>query len=360
MWRGQLYDGVTPARHTVTVTVTAMALRIETDAGALHWWPYAELRQSPAHSASEPVRLERGDAAVVIEDDAFLTALRAVGFGADHLRDAGARRRRLALLLAGSLAAAAIGAALWLWGVPRLAARVAARVPVAWEENLGRSVTSQFLAVSGRCEVPAVQAAVDSIVERLAAALPGSGYRFQVTVTTSPVLNAFAAPGGFMVVNQGLLRHTKSPDELAGVMAHEMSHVTLRHGTQAVLRELPARVLLGTLTGDLAAVGQAAQAAGTLALLRYRRDDEVAADRDGMALLLRAGADSDGMIAFFETMQREAGDVPSGLTYLSTHPSTAARIGRLRDQAAAAPGTPVALPGAARWRTIAAGCDAAR
>lgn len=342
----------------MTVTLTATALRIEQADGGSLWWPYDEIRQAQAFQANEPVRMERGHRgeAIVIAEDAFLQALRTLAPGAGHLRDAARRRRRLLAGLGGALAAAAAAVALYLWSVPLLARRVAASVPPSWEESIGRPVAAQLEAIGGRCDDPRLAATVDSIVARLAAATPTAPYTFRVSLTNSGVINAFAAPGGYMVVNRGLLERTARPEELAGVLAHEMAHVVERHGTQAVLREIPMQLLLSMLSGDLAALGRTAQTAGALALVRYRRDDESAADREGMALMQRAGVDPSGLIGFFEMLRREAPDVPEGLSYFSTHPTTASRIARLRALADSLPVAARPLPGAGDWRRIAAAC----
>ena len=76
---------------------------------------------------------------------------------------------------------------------------------------------------------------IDELVLTLTKALPSNPYAFRVSVVDSPVVNAFAAPGGYIVIYKGLLKYTKSPEELAGVLAHEIEHVIHRHVTRMLL-----------------------------------------------------------------------------------------------------------------------------
>src|SRR5690606_1638034 len=115
------------------------------------------------------------------------------------------------------------------------------------------------------------------------------------------LVNAFAAPGGYIVVFQGLLEASESAEEVAGILAHEIQHVVQRHGTKAILEALPLQLAAAALGGDQAAalfVG----AASTLGVLSYRRRDETAADREGFRMLRAARIAPDGMMRFFERL----------------------------------------------------------
>lgn len=194
---------------------------------------------------------------------------------------------------------------------------------------------------------------------RLAAAGPGSAYTFRITVVDQPAVNAFAAPGGYLIIHLGLLAATQTPAELAGVLAHEMQHVLHRHATRALFREISMRALLSLLVGDAGGLGQALETAGTLGELRYRRQDEETADRDGMKLIQAARVDPNGMVSFLRRLSREESDAPHSRAYLSTHPLTAERIKQMERMAAGAHYTPVALLPGYPWREIGRKCGAA-
>jgi Zn-dependent protease with chaperone function len=357
-WEGTYFDGRVAERHTVTVTLTAASLRIEWADGRTILWSYGEVRQVQGARPGEPARLERGGdepEVLVVDDPDFLGAIRDV---APHYRnrftDASRRRARTRAVVAGVAAAVAAAGVLYGWIIPLLAARVAARLPVTWEESLGRRVMVEIVDSTAICPNPA---ALDRLVGRLAAGADGR-YAFRVTVVGDSIVNAFAAPGGYVVVYRGLLELAETPEELAGVLAHEMQHVLLQHGTQAVLREIPLRLMVAAVTADAGLAGHVAGAAATLGSLRYGRQAEEEADREGMRMLQRARVDPRGMVTFFGRLQERVGDVPRVAAYLSTHPRTEARIARLEGLAAAATYAAEPLIDAEAWEGVRRACAA--
>jgi predicted Zn-dependent protease len=201
--------------------------------------------------------------------------------------------------------------------------------------------------------------AIQEIVAVLASTVTTSPYTFHVVVLDTPSINALAAPGGYVVVFRGLLERTETAEELAGVLAHEFQHVLRRHATRALLRHASTGILLAALSGDASgAMTYGLEGARVLAELRYSRQDEEEADREGYRMLTAAGVDPAGMIRFFETLQKAPGGAPALPSYLSTHPSTEGRIERLHSLGA--PPRPAAgrlLPGL-DWRDVRAICGA--
>ena len=189
---------------------------------------------------------------------------------------------------------------------------------------------------AARCTDATRQARIDALVARLAAGLPGPPrYHFRVLVVRDDVVNAMAAPGGFIIVFRGLLDRTDTPEELAGVLAHEVAHVTQRHVTRMIVQHASTGLLVAALTGDVTGVmAYGLQAARTLGSLQYGRLAEEEADREGLRLLLSAGIDPAGMIRFFEKMEDKGGQWPAALKYLSSHPGLPERVARLRALAA--------------------------
>jgi predicted Zn-dependent protease len=342
-WAGSYLDGRTPARQPATVRVMREGLEITTAAAGTRFWPYRELRQTQGAYTGEEVRLERGGElpeTLLIPDSAFLESLHEaaphVGLRFHDPRRRSARIRWTIAAAGGVLAATA---AIYLWGIPLLAALVTPHVPVAWEESVGRSALSYLAPPERRCGDPVLSAAMDAIAARLVAAGPRSPYTMRVYVVNRPVVNALAAPGGHVVILHGLLERTDTPEELAGVMAHELQHILQRHTTRAVIQDVGTGLLLMALTGDMTGpLAYGLETARALGDLRYSRRAEEEADREGMKMLLAARVDPAGMIAFFEKMQREEGAQSQALTYLSSHPMPADRIARLRSLAAAGTG----------------------
>jgi predicted Zn-dependent protease len=337
-------------------------LHITVDGGSTLWWSFGEVRQTQGFYAGEPVRLERGrdiTEALVVADVAFLRALRAIGPGlTGHLHDPARRRARVRLTVLAALGAVALTVALYLWGIPAAAGLAAARVPIAWEERLGDAVVAHLAPPARRCADAGRQRIIDDILRRLAP-LPPSGYALRVIVTREATVNAFAAPGGQIVVLRGLLERTESAEQLAGVLAHEAQHVLLRHTTRALLQHASTGLLVAAVAGDVSGLTAFGfESARTLGALSYSRVSEAEADREGFRMLAAAGIDPAGMIAFFESLER--GGDPSrarNLTrYLSSHPLTGDRIRTLRALAAASSGTYARLLPDYDWRDIARIC----
>jgi predicted Zn-dependent protease len=214
----------------------------------------------------------------------------------------------------------------------------AAVIPVSWEQALGDWVLDdvlEFLALfddgeAELCEDESGTAALATLTGELAAA-SGSPYNFRVLVVDFGMTNAFALPGGAIVIFDGLIGFAETPEEVAGVLAHEMAHVIKRHGTEALLRSYGLELLIKAVTGS-AGGGGAGGIGETLLSLSYSRDAESEADRTGIELLQQAGLRADGISRFFERFDEVSGDLPAALNLFSTHPSSETRA-RLADEA---------------------------
>jgi len=361
-WEGSYLDGRTAARHRATIRVMASGLEITTERGTTHWWPYGEIRQTQGFYAGEQVRLERGGETpevLLVSDAAFLTDLHRVApKAATYFHDRSRRGMRVKLTLMAALGAVGAAVALYLWGIPALAAAVAPRVPVSWEERLGESVVEYLAPPEKQCTDPARVRVIEDIVATLTAPLPSAPYTFRVTVVDDSRVNALAAPGGYVVIFRGLLERTRSAEELAGVLAHELQHILKRHTTRALLQHASTGVLIAALTGDATgAMAYGLESARALGALRYSRENEEEADVEGLRMLLTAGVDPAGMIAFFDVLRKEGGEAPGLLKYLSTHPSTAERIETLKALAAQPPRATVKLLPDYDWRDITKICQ---
>ena len=362
-WEGYYLDGKSAARQRAAVRLLRTRVEISAENGPTVWWPYGEIRQTQGYYAGQEIRLERGGEipeVVLIRDPAFLTSLHRVApETAGRFHDPSRRRMRVGLTVLAALAAVCVAAALYVWGIPGAASVVAPHVPVSWEEHLGRTVSEQLAPVERHCTETTRLHAIQTIVTTLAAAAKTSPYTFRVVVLNTPAVNALATPGGYVVVFRGLLERTESAEELAGVLAHEFQHVLLQHATRALLRHASTGILLAAVSGDVSgAMTYGLEGARVLAELRYSRQDEEEADREGYRMLTAAGVDPAGMMRFFETLQKHTGKAPTLPSYLSTHPSTEGRIERLRSLGAAArPAASRLLPGL-DWRNVRAICGA--
>ncbi|MES2305627.1 MAG: M48 family metallopeptidase [Gemmatimonadota bacterium] len=186
---------------------------------------------------------------------------------------------------------------------------------------------------------PAANRYLTAIVQRLAAVAPGAKFPYTVKLVVAPEINAFSLPGGPMYVNTGLLAAARNESELAGVLAHEMAHVALRHGTNQASTAYLAKGgvsilggLLGKSSGNTSAIVNTIGGLGlNTAFLSFSRSAESQADATGADMMARAGYNPVAMADFFDVLRAEQGRDPSKLEqFFSDHPGAAERSTKIR------------------------------
>lgn len=214
----------------------------------------------------------------------------------------------------------------------------------AQEKRLGEDIMREIRADASYYDDAEVTDYVNRIGNRLVKRGTTTRQEFEFFMMRDPQINAFALPGGFVGVHTGLLLAAQSESELAGVMAHEISHVTQRHIARMITQQQGSQWLsiAALAVAILAArsnsqVGEAAAAFGQAAVvqnqLNFSRDYEREADRVGLQLLDKAGFDPRGMEAFFERLQRATRFYDGAPSYLRTHPLTHERIADIQNRA---------------------------
>jgi len=231
------------------------------------------------------------------------------------------------------------------------------RIPLEWEKRLGQSAYQDFLVQQTVMKEGASVAAVHEISQRLLEHILDNPYTFEISVVKNDVVNAFALPGGYVVVFTGLLEQAKSGEEVAGVLSHEFNHVLERHGLERIVKQLGVVAVIGIILGDQQGLAGVMKQVGVeLLSLKFGRAQETEADVRGLQLLHRARIDPDGMITFFQRMsEQEQGRVE----WLSTHPMSAARAERLKKEMALLSKT-VPEPFTFQWETVQASAGAVR
>ena len=219
----------------------------------------------------------------------------------------------------------------------------------AQERALGESIMREIRSDAAYWDEPESTDYLNSLGHRLASHVPGGRQEFTFFLMKDPQINAFALPGGFIGVNTGLIVASQSESELAGVLAHEIAHVTQRHiarmlakqeqNTLMSLAALAAGLLLARVDSQ---VGQAAalfgQAGAVQSQLNFTRDNEREADRVGLQTLGQAGYDPRGMADFFERLQRATRIYGAGApSYLRTHPLEYERLADIQGRIANLP-----------------------
>lgn len=215
----------------------------------------------------------------------------------------------------------------FLWQADRIAEILTSHVPIEQEIRLGDAAFASLRPSLRLIETGDVHDAVQALGARLAA---GSAYSYRFHVAQDASINAFALPGGIIVVHTGLIDATERPEELAGVLAHEIQHVEQRHSLRGAVKDLGLRSIWAFVSGDLGTT-MAGQAAVELTSRKFSRDDESSADAGAFQLLVEKSIDPSGMADFFTTMgQQSKAQIPA---LLSTHPASAERQQRLQQRA---------------------------
>lgn len=334
----RLYGGAAPATgEDVRFALEGAALRV--DAGSRSYTiPLAEIRLR--HVGTGTVGLE-----LAWEKEGVLHAVQV--FDAAALQALRTDARMQALPQMGALRAreqrASVGRAIgwaavsifvlfpvllilvFVWQADRIAAAAAAHVSIEQEMQFGEQA---FAAMRGSLDLVDHGPAYEAVQELGRRLTEGSKYRYRFHVAKSDVVNAFAVPGGIIVVHTGLIDATRRPEELAGVLAHEVQHVEQRHSLEAIVKDLGLRGLWALVTGDLGG-GLVGRAALELTSLSFSRGAEKEADAKGFDALVDAGIDPSGMADFFVVMAKQEGAaVPP--PFLSTHPASTDRETALR------------------------------
>ena len=240
-----------------------------------------------------------------------------------------------ALVLAGVLACTGVRAD----ELPELGDIAGSDFSIAAERRIGQQIMHEIRwREPAFLDDPDVEAYLNHLGGRLAAVSNDPGTGFYFFAVSDPAINAFAMPGGYIGVHTGLILAAQSESELAGVMAHEIAHVTQRHIARQVFQSkkigMAAMVAMGLAllaarsNGQVAGAAAAGSQAGALsAQLAFSRDFERESDRVGFELLQRAGFDPRGMSAFFERLQKAVRLYENNATaYLRTHPLSGERV----------------------------------
>jgi Zn-dependent protease with chaperone function len=356
---GVFFDGKTSARREVAVEAAPDALRISAADGSLiAEWPYPELvgMSAPDHilrlgRQRDPVlaRLDVRDAALAAKIDEY-----AHGIDRTGVTERRNRNKVIAWILAATVSLVFVAVVV----LPALIERLAPLIPLSVEQRLGGAVDGQVRAMldTGQSDKPFEcggaenekpgRAALDKLIGRMEASA-GLPIPIKTAVVRRSEANAIALPGGHVYVFHGLIQKSNTPDELAGVLAHEIGHVAHRDGTRSILQAAGLSFLFGMLLGDFTGGGLVVIAAKTLVQSAYSREVENNADRYGAELVARSGGDGRALGVILERID---GAIEPGMTILRDHPATKERIARINAVAPERQGPP--MLDAAEWAAL--------
>lgn len=353
VWTGRYSDGKTASTAAADVRLSDRGVEIGfPGAPQALVWPYGALSvASPITRHSEDVLIGYSympGATLFVEDASFTRALAA---SAPMLTSRSVAWRAARPWI--GVAALVALAVLVLGYVNVSPSRAVARLmPDSLRVSIGQQVIQSMTGGYKVCTAPAGVAALERLSQRLAAA-SGQKARFSVQVYDWNLLNAFAAPGEQIVLTKRIIQEAKGPDELAGVLAHEMGHGIHLHPESSLVRVIGLSAALELMMGG--GGGSIANLGVLLTQLSYTRDGEREADATGLQLLKAAAISPAGVVGFFERMEKLKGDKgPSTFDILRSHPRSSERA-REAAKAGSYPSTPALT--AAEWQALRSICE---
>lgn len=328
------FDGEIARDHAVSLRRDGSSLEFQGHGVPLTTWSISGLHPIDPPTPGQPFRIthdQKPGARLILRDQAFIDDLVAQN---SHLKG-GYSWRHLGQVLgwtAGGLAALGLFGYFAMTILPQ---QVAGLLPQSWRNNMGTQVVGSLVGTAKRCETPGSQSATSAMLSALAESgvdLPP----VSIEIYDLSLVNAFAAPGGRIILTRGLINEATDADELTGVLAHELGHVYHLHPEAQLVRFAGLQIIISAFSGggggDLVT-----NAAGLVAILRYTRAAEAEADGFARDVMGKAKVDPIGLKHFFEKIMKMEGATPTDTkknasaldkigNVFSTHPGTEDRI----------------------------------
>jgi TonB family protein len=327
-FQGTWFDGETLAARPVTITVNAGRLQGSAETPVFDV-SLADVRASDRLSnIPRHLYLPEGRSVETTDNDAVDTLLSGQRRGQLVAIVHALEIRSRVAAVATVLLVASVGATIW-WGLPVLALRAAMAVPASVEQQAGKAGLATLARILGPSELKSagrkrVQAQLDKLVK-------AGGFKESPKLVFHSMgrraANAFALPGGIIVVSDELVNLAEPDEEMAAVLAHEIGHWQRRHALQSLLRSSTALLVVSTVTGDLSTLTTFAGTIPFVLLQRgYSREFEAEADQYAVDLLRKAGVKPQYFASILDKLEESRPTEGVDYSYLSTHPSTGDRI----------------------------------
>lgn len=347
-------DGASAATTTVEVRLAHEGVAFHSSGLPLVTWPYNTLTSSePISRHSDDVLLgstDHPDATLFVANAAFTQRLKE---RAPSLSTGATRKREAMPWVWATLAVLAIAAGIWASGFSP-SRTLAGMLPETARQQLGNSITASLSKDAKSCATPAGQRALDKIKQRLLRSA-NTDQTFSISVLDWNVLNAFAAPGGRIILTRKIIEKASGGDEIAGILAHEIGHGLELHPEAGLIRGMgmiaAVQFMLGGGNSNMASIGI------LLAQLSYSREAEREADAHAVKLMTDAKVSLTGLKSFFRRMNKQKNAKPStarrSVNILRSHPVTEERIKQF-DAAPTYEATPVLSE--AEWAALKSIC----
>lgn len=219
----------------------------------------------------------------------------------------------------------------------RMVKALANQIPPEWENQLGEQCFNSLKAEHKLLSDDSLNLVIMDHLQPMLPEQRNHQAKFRVFISRDTKVNAYALPGGYIVIHSGLIQKAESWEELLGVVSHEMAHVKLKHHTRGMIQQAGIWTILSLwFVNANEAVSVLGKIGGEMVNLAYSREFEQEADDEGFRMLQHAGIDPRGMMTFFNRMLEDEaanpGNAMQDLTLLSTHPATTDRIARLKEK----------------------------
>ncbi len=326
-------------------------------------WPLDELREVREQARGEGIVLKLGQegiARLILVHDEAAEFVRAAAPNLGKVRVQKSKLRQLAVWSGGAVASVLL---IMFVILPALSNQLATMIPVEREAAIGQAAMTQIHTFLGgseekdlTCRNPDGLRALQKMTTRIVGdtEIP---YDLQVKVYKHKMINAFAVPGGNVVLFEGLLDAARSPEEVAGVLGHEVGHVVNRDPMRLTLRSAGSVGILGMVFGDFAGGFMALALTERLISAQYAQDAESGADEFAHELLADAGLPAASFAEFFVTLKDKHGDQKGLMSHLASHPNLEGRAAAAvaADVIGDAEYEPVLTP--LEWRALQKICD---
>ena len=337
---GRFYNGISAKSHLVRVTLECNNQELKINAPTLQtdvYWPISSIRTNQKQLGQKTTTLfldapsnfatEMNNQRLIIEEHQAQNLLNKI----PNLYVKKSKKADLRKALVGSVVALASIAAILFLILPSLALILAETLPVKREIALGHSVVKQVeilfdLENDGPfiCETDESKRALAKITERILAG-EQIDYNLQVLITRQDMLNAFALPGGIILLTNELIQSADTPEELAGVVAHELGHVAARDPLRSLIYSVSTAGILSLVVGDFSGGTLIYMLADQALNSSYSRRAESRADAYSVEKLQHGNVDLKGFVRFFKRVEELEPDFLENFSYISTHPSTLKR-----------------------------------
>ena len=287
------------------------------------------------------IRSTKDETIFFSEDPALLKAIGETSLRSDVEKVVAERNKsnQQGWMLWGGLFVGVVVVAIGLFAsVQAISGRLVGFIPIEVDVKLGEFVGDTMDKEGPEVTEDVIVQPVQQMVDKLTANIEEE-WNFDVHVIDADIQNAYALPGGYIVVYTGLIEDTARPEQLAGVLAHEISHVTQRHGMSRILEAAGVAIMIDLVLGNVEGIiAFGAEIFSASAVNAYSRDAETDADVEGLKLMVDAGMDPSGMVEFFQIMEQEEDELTEMIPlWMRSHPEHEERIVVLQAQIGALP-----------------------